>query len=156
MLTPAPGSAAPGGDPQPLLRLDGFEGPRDLLRDLARRVFARHADEYTVAFSAGERTAEVLGRVDEAAQQTGRRLVHSAAQVLCVGRDEDELGSRAAAIGRDPAELRETGVAGTPEEALARIARFADVGVTRLYLQVLDLADIGQLELVAEQVLPHV
>ena len=47
-------------------------------------------------------------------------------------------------------------MAGTPEEALARIARFADVGVTRLYLQVLDLADIGQLELVAEQVLPHV
>ena len=35
-----------------------------------------------------------------------------------------------------------------------KIGRFAELGATRLYLQVLDLADLDHLRLVAEQVVP--
>jgi hypothetical protein len=35
------------------------------------------------------------------------------------------------------------------------IGRYADVGVQRLYLQVLDLSDLDHLDLVAEQVAPR-
>ena len=69
--------------------------------------------------------------------------------MLCVGRDDAELARRAAAIGRDVDELRANALAGTPGEVVARIGEFAELGVTRLYLQVLDLADLDHLELAA-------
>jgi alkanesulfonate monooxygenase SsuD/methylene tetrahydromethanopterin reductase-like flavin-dependent oxidoreductase (luciferase family) len=94
--------------------------------------------------------------VRAAADTTGRNLVYSAAQVLCVGRDEAELARRAAPIGRDVADLRENGLAGSPAEVVDRIGEFAGIGITRLYLQALDLSDIDHLELVAAEVLPHV
>ena len=62
---------------------------------------------------------------------------------------------RAQAIGREPAELRANGAAGTPAEVMDTIGRYADVGVQRLYLQVLDLSDLDHLHLVAEQVAPR-
>ena len=37
---------------------------------------------------------------------------------------------------------------------MEKIGTFADIGVTRLYLQVLDLADLDHLELVAAEVMP--
>jgi alkanesulfonate monooxygenase SsuD/methylene tetrahydromethanopterin reductase-like flavin-dependent oxidoreductase (luciferase family) len=76
-------------------------------------------------------------------------------EVLCVGRDEAEVARRAAALGREVAELRENGPAGTPAEVVDKIGRYAEVGATRLYLQVLDLADLDHLELVAAEVAPQ-
>jgi hypothetical protein len=38
----------------------------------------------------------------------------------------------------------------------ARIAEFAEIGADRVYLQVLDLADLDHLELIASEVLPQV
>ncbi len=63
---------------------------------------------------------------------------------------------RADNIGREVAELRETSIAGTPGEALERIAEFAGHGATRLYLQVLDIHDLDHLELIASEVMPQV
>jgi alkanesulfonate monooxygenase SsuD/methylene tetrahydromethanopterin reductase-like flavin-dependent oxidoreductase (luciferase family) len=74
---------------------------------------------------------------------------------VCCGTDDAEITRRAAAIGRDPAELRENGLAGTPAEILDKLATYAEQGVERFYLQVLDLADLDQLRLVAEEVMPH-
>ncbi len=74
---------------------------------------------------------------------------------MCVGADESEVERRAAAIGREPAELRENGVAGTPEAAAATIRRWYDAGAERIYLQVLDLADLDHLDLIAESVAPQ-
>ena len=49
----------------------------------------------------------------------------SAALVLCVGRDEAELERRrAAAIGREPDELRANGAAGTADEVAATLRRW--------------------------------
>ena len=115
---------------------------------------AKYADEFNVAFDR-QHTAEIIGRVRVAADAAGRSLTYSAAQVLCVGRDEAEFTRRAAAIGREPAELRENGLAGTPGEVRERIGEFVDMGITRLYLQTLDLTDLDHLELVADKIAPQ-
>ncbi|GAA3171794.1 hypothetical protein GCM10010531_26530 [Blastococcus jejuensis] len=75
--------------------------------------------------------------------------------MLCVGKDEAELARRAAAIGREVGELRAHGVAGTPAEAVDVLGRYAEAGAQRVYLQVLDLADLDHLDLVASEVAPQ-
>lgn len=115
---------------------------------------AKYADEFNVAFDR-HHTAEIIGRVKVAADAAGRTLTYSAAQVLCVGQDEAEFTRRAAAIGREPAELRENGLAGTPGEVVERIGEFTEMGLGRLYVQVLDLSDLDHLELLANKIVPQ-
>jgi F420-dependent oxidoreductase-like protein len=122
------------------------------------RLAARYAAEFNVPFASVEDTARLFAGVREACQEAGRdpaSMTYSSAQVLCVGRDEAELARRAAAIGRDVDELREHGVAGTPAEAVDVLGRYADAGAERVYLQVLDLADLDHLDLVAGEVVPQ-
>jgi alkanesulfonate monooxygenase SsuD/methylene tetrahydromethanopterin reductase-like flavin-dependent oxidoreductase (luciferase family) len=75
---------------------------------------------------------------------------------VCCGKDDAEFRRRAAAIGREPDDLRENGIGGTPGEVAAKIAAFAEIGADRVYLQVLDLEDLGHLELIASDVSPQV
>ncbi|HVV30480.1 MAG TPA: LLM class F420-dependent oxidoreductase [Mycobacteriales bacterium] len=117
---------------------------------------ARFADEFNIPFASVPDTGAQFDRVRRAADGTGRTLIYSAAQVLCCGRDEAEVVRRASAIGRDPAELRRNGVAGTVAECIARLREFAALGAARVYLQVLDLHDLVHLELVAREVMPAV
>ncbi len=150
-LAGAPGLPKPVQDPLPLLI--GGGGPKR-----TPALAARFAAEYNVPFRSLDDTAEAIGRVRAACTDAGRdpsSLVYSAAQALCCGRDEDEIARRAAAIGREVAELRENGLAGTPAELIDKASRFADAGATRLYLQVLDLSDLEHLELVATEVMPQ-
>jgi alkanesulfonate monooxygenase SsuD/methylene tetrahydromethanopterin reductase-like flavin-dependent oxidoreductase (luciferase family) len=53
------------------------------------------------------------------------------------------------------AELRANGLAGTPQEVLDKIGRYAELGAQRIYLQTLDLGDLDHLRLVAAEVMPH-
>ncbi len=118
---------------------------------------ARYADEIDVPFAGVDAVAAQLGRADEACRALGRdpaTLVRSTAQVLCTGDDDAAVRRRAAAIGRDPDELRARGLAGTADEVVDKIGRFAEVGVERVYLQVLDLSDLEHLEFVAGHVAP--
>ncbi|MFD2396780.1 hypothetical protein ACFSVJ_08010 [Prauserella oleivorans] len=72
---------------------------------------------------------------------------------MAVGRDEAEVARRADAIGREVPELRQNGLAGTPAEVVDTIGRWREkTGITRLYLQVLDLSDLDHLELIASEV----
>jgi F420-dependent oxidoreductase-like protein len=120
---------------------------------------ARFGVEYNIAFpDSVPVAAEQFGRVREACRSASRDpddLVLSAAQVLCCGKDDAEVARRADAIGREVSELREHGLAGTPDELVDKIGRFADAGARRLYLQMLDLSDLDHLELVASDVLPQ-
>lgn len=128
----------------------GGKGPRR-----TPALAARFASEFNASFPEIDEIPGMFARVRSACEEIGRApddLVYSAALVLCVGADEAEVARRAAAIGREPAELREHGVAGTVSEAVDRIGALADAGVERLYLQVLDLADLDHLELVAAEV----
>jgi F420-dependent oxidoreductase-like protein len=122
------------------------------------RLAARHAAEFNVPFETVAENARLFAGVRAACEEAGRdpsSMVYSSALVLCVGKDEAELARRAAAIGRDVAELRENGVAGTPAEAVDILGRYAEAGAQRVYLQVLDLADLDHLDLVANEVAPQ-
>jgi alkanesulfonate monooxygenase SsuD/methylene tetrahydromethanopterin reductase-like flavin-dependent oxidoreductase (luciferase family) len=74
----------------------------------------------------------------------------------CCGRDEAELKRRAVAIGEDLEDLRSGGLAGSPAEIADRIGQYSQVGVSRIYLQILDLDDLAHLELIASEVLSQV
>ncbi|GAA5044863.1 LLM class F420-dependent oxidoreductase [Streptomyces similanensis] len=119
------------------------------------RLAARYADEFNIPFASIEDSERQFGRVRAAAEQAGRDpgdIVYSNALVVCVGRDEQEIARRAAAIGREVAELRANGLAGTPAEVVDKIGRYAETGSRRIYLQILDLADLDHLELISAQV----
>jgi F420-dependent oxidoreductase-like protein len=119
---------------------------------------ARFADEYNVPFDTPEVVAACFDRARAACTAAGRdpaTLVLSAAQTLAVGRDDAEVRRRADAIQADPDELRAGGLGGTVAEVVDKIGRLADLGATRVYLQVLDLTDLEHLELVAAEVAPQ-
>ena len=119
---------------------------------------ARYADEFNIPFESLAGSAAIFARVREACSTVGRdpsALRYSNALVLCCGENDAQVAQRARAIGRDVAELREDGLAGTPDEVVEKIGRYADIGSQRIYLQVLDLGDLDHLELVAEKVMPQ-
>ncbi|MEU7828704.1 LLM class F420-dependent oxidoreductase [Nonomuraea sp. NPDC049129] len=120
------------------------------------RLAAAFADEYNVPFRTLSETSEAYARVREASAETGRTVLLSAAQTVCVGRDQAEIERRAAAIGQDLAGLRTGGLAGTPAEVIDKIGQLGELGAERVYLQVMDLSDLEHLELIAAEVLPHV
>ena len=109
---------------------------------------ARYAADFNAGFRSVEETARLFGQVDAVCREVGRdpsTLVHSAAQVVCLGRDDATVRRRAEAIGREVDELVENGIAGSFEQARERLGRLAEVGTTRVYLQVLDLDDLDHL-----------
>jgi F420-dependent oxidoreductase-like protein len=119
---------------------------------------ARFAAEFNTPFMDREGFERQRDRVRDACEAIDRdpaTMTYSAALVLCCGADDAEFGRRAAAIGREPAELRLNGAAGTPDEVATTLRAWAASGAERIYLQVLDLADLDHLDLVAEQVAPH-
>ena len=94
-----------------------------------------------------------------ACEDSGRNpatLVFSTAQTVCCGADEKEVARRAAAIGREPDELRQHAVAGTPDEVVERLGAYAAIGAERVYLQMLDLDDLDHVDLLAKEVMPRV
>ena len=137
-------------------------GPPVIIGGLGKRrtprLAARFADEFNLPFVSEDVTGAQFDRVRAACEDAGRdpgTMIWSNALVLCCGRDEAEVARRAAAIGRDVADLRENGLAGTPEELVEKLRRYAALGTERVYLQVLDLHDLDHLDLVAEQVAPQ-
>ena len=119
---------------------------------------ATYADEFNLPFVGEEVTAAQFARVREACERRDRDpedLIYSNALTVCVGADEEEVRRRAKAIGQDPAELRARGLAGTPDEVLDTLGRYAAMGTERVYLQLMDLADLDHLGLVAADVLPQ-
>ncbi len=139
-------------EPHPPIILGGAGRPK------SARLAATYAAEYNVSFVSAEAMQEVHDRVRRACEQQGRdpaTMIWSAGQVVCCGRDEQEIARRAAAIGREVAELRENGLAGTPDEILQKLQQFVDHGAQRFYLQVLDLTDLEHLQLISEAVLPY-
>ncbi|RDG37652.1 LLM class F420-dependent oxidoreductase [Streptomyces corynorhini] len=119
------------------------------------RLAAQYADEFNIPFASVEDTERQFGRVRAAAESAGRAaddLVYSNALVVCVGKDDAEVARRAAVLGREVAELKENGLAGSPAEVVDKIGRYAAVGSSRIYLQVMDLDDLDQLELISAQV----
>ncbi|SFQ45727.1 LLM class F420-dependent oxidoreductase [Amycolatopsis rubida] len=120
---------------------------------------AQYADEFNLPFVDADTALAQFQRVDAAAEAIGRdpqKILRSVALVLAAGRDDAEVARRASAIGRETAELRANGLAGTAAELVDRIGQWREkTGITRLYLQVLDLADLDHIEFVASEVAPQ-
>ncbi|MFI6930797.1 LLM class F420-dependent oxidoreductase [Streptomyces sp. NPDC050287] len=119
------------------------------------RLAARYADEFNMPFGSFEDCERQFGRVRAAAEEAGRQadeITYSNALVACVGKDDQEVARRAAAIGREVDELKSNGLAGTPAEVVEKIGRYAELGAERFYLQILDLSDLDHLELISSQV----
>ncbi|HEY1667655.1 MAG TPA: LLM class F420-dependent oxidoreductase [Trebonia sp.] len=149
----SPGLPKPVQRPRPPVIIGGH-GPRR-----TPALAAKYADEFNIAFSKPGEVAAQFGRVREAcaaAERDSGSLVYSAAHVVCCGKDEATLSRRAAAIGRDLADLRADGVAGSPAEVVDKIGAFAEAGAQTFYLQVLDLDDLDHLADIAGDVLPQV
>jgi alkanesulfonate monooxygenase SsuD/methylene tetrahydromethanopterin reductase-like flavin-dependent oxidoreductase (luciferase family) len=120
---------------------------------------ARFANEFNLPFASTEVANAQFALVDAAAREIGRdpaEIVRSVALVVAVGRDDGDVTKRAAAIGRDVEGLKAAGLAGTPAEVVDTIGRWREqTGITRLYLQVLDLADLDHIEFIASEVAPQ-
>lgn len=119
------------------------------------RLAAQFADEHNLPFPAFDRVRPLFAALDEAIERAERTrpVVRSVALVACLGDDEATLRRRAAAIGREPEELRAHGLAGSGQEVQDRLGALAEDGVERVYLQVLDLRDLEHLDALAALVL---
>ena len=90
----------------------------------------------------------------EAIDRDPATMLWSTAVVACAAVDEAGVVRRAAAIGREPAELRRNGAAGTVDETAKTLRAWIDAGVDRIYLQILDLSDLEHLDVLATDVAP--
>lgn len=152
-ITGSPALPRPVQSPGPPIVLGGLGKKR------TPELAARFAAEFNVPFAPIDRAVEQFERVGRACDAAGRdpkSLLRSTAQMLCLGRDEAELKSRAAAIGRDVDDVRRTALGGTPGELVDVLGQWRDdAGVDRVYLQILDLTDLAHIEAFASDVLPQ-
>jgi F420-dependent oxidoreductase-like protein len=150
-LDRAPALPRPVQQPRPPIIIGG-SGPRR-----TPSLAARFAAEFNIPYASLAEAAAQFDRVRAACRAAGRdpaSIVLSAALVICCGRTDREVVRRAESLGWAVSHLRETGLAGSPAEVIDTAARWAEIGCERLYLSVLDLSDLDQLALVAEEVRP--
>jgi alkanesulfonate monooxygenase len=152
-LTDSPALPKPAQSPRPPVLIGGSGAKR------TPALAARFADEFNVGFQPQERVNLQFERVTAACAEIGRDasgLTRSVALVVCVGRDDAEVNRRAAVLGREVDELRANGIAGTPAQVLDTLSTWQEhTGVTRVYLQTMDVADLDHLDLIASEVAPH-
>jgi F420-dependent oxidoreductase-like protein len=117
---------------------------------------ATFADEYNVPFAPIDTITTQLDRVREAVDAVGRpadSMAYSAAFVVCAGRDDAEIAKRADAIGREVDELRSNSpLTGTPAQIVDQLGPYAEIGLHRVYLQLMDISDLDHLQLFADEV----
>lgn len=150
-VTDSPALPKPAQTPPPII-IGGMGKKR------TPALAARYATEFNLPFVDTATTTTQFDRVRAACADAGRdadTMIFSNALVLCCGASDADLARRAAAIGRDVDELRSNGAAGSPAEIVDKLGTYAEKGSSRIYLQTLDLTDIDQLELVANEVMPQ-
>ena len=120
---------------------------------------AQFAAEFNMPFAPLDMAKTQFERVVDALAEAGRSpdsLTYSAAFVACAGRTDVEIARRAAAIGREMDELRSNSpLVGTPAEIADKLGAYTEVGVQRVYLQLLDMSDLDHLECFATEVVPQ-
>jgi F420-dependent oxidoreductase-like protein len=114
------------------------------------QLAAKYADEFNVPFHPLDAAREQIERVRQACDKEKRdpdSLIYSAALCTVAGIDAAEVDRRAANIGRtrDNVDL-----AGTPDEIAGKLGAWKAAGITRIYLQVLDMDDLEHFEVLAE------
>ena len=153
IIADSPALPKPAQSPHPPIIIGGGGAKR------TPALAAQFAAEFNIPFVPLETLKETYGRVAAAVADTGRSpdsLTYSAAYVICAGKDDAQIARRAAAISRGVDELRSNSpVVGTPVEIVDKLGPFAEAGVQRVYLQLLDMSDLDHLELFATEVIPQ-
>ena len=145
-------AAQAGAAPRPPVIVGGTGAKR------TPALAARFADEFNVPFAARRRSPR-------SSRGWTRRAGRSAAtRPSWCARSHRRSGSaattprsaRALTLGRDAADLRANGLAGTVAEVVDRLGQWREkTGITRIYLQLMDMADLDQVELIAAEVAPQ-
>jgi F420-dependent oxidoreductase-like protein len=143
------------------LILGGKGGPRSL------RLAAALADEYNTVMSTAAEIADVRRRLDEAceaAERDPKTLPLSMMTGWLVGADEAELRDRASRLaqwkGEDEdgdaflADLRESTIKGTTEQAIEQLRELEAAGLTRIMGQHLLHRDLDTIELMGKEIAP--
>jgi F420-dependent oxidoreductase-like protein len=121
---------------------------------------ARFATEYNAGFVSDSADVPArIARVRAACEEIGRdpgELVLSIAGTTAAASTSTRAAQRAEAIGRDLTDLRTGGFAGTTDEVVDTISTLAEMGIERVYFQIMDLADLDQLDFLAREVVPRV
>ena len=132
----------------------GGSGPRR-----TPELAARFATEFNLGFPSVDEIPARVSRAHAACERIGRdpaTLSLSLAMSTFAGADDVEVGRRAARIGRTLEQVREGGsIVGGRAEIAERMAQYADRGIDRVYLQLLDLHDVEHVEYLGAEVLPH-
>ena len=152
----------PAQRPLPLI-LGAKGGPRTL------RLGARYADEYNTVMSTAEEVADLRRRLDEACEKEGRdpaTLPLSMMTGWLVGADRAELIDRASRLsqwkgqGDDGeafiAELPESTIVGTVDEAVEQLRELEAAGLTRVMGQHLLHRDLDAVTLMGREIAPRV
>jgi alkanesulfonate monooxygenase SsuD/methylene tetrahydromethanopterin reductase-like flavin-dependent oxidoreductase (luciferase family) len=160
-LESCPAYPAPVQDPHPPLIIGGGGGPR------SAALAARWADEYDTVYVSVGQARERFDRVATACEAIGRdpsTVRRSVMLKVVAGTDDAEVRHRAAEqmawqneegdVDAYLAELAETGLAGTPDRILDRLAEYAAIGVQRVLIQQLVHADVEAVALVGREVVP--
>jgi F420-dependent oxidoreductase-like protein len=148
-LSESPALPKPAQTPAPPVIVGGHGKRR------TPELAARYADEFNVPFADVDKTGRLFRNVESVSAELGRTtsgrapLVLSAAQTVACGRTDAEARNRAENIGGTPP------LFGTPAQIVDHIGKFAETGATRLYLQILDLADLDHLDVIASKVAPQ-
>ena len=133
------------------------------------RMAARYSDEFNLSSSTPDVAREKEAQLDAACVAAGRdpkSLTRSAMVGVLIGADAAEVDRRAAellafigATGDAKAWLdarRERWIIGTPEQARAMVARYAEAGIERIMLQDMLPRDGGMIDLMARELVGRV
>jgi F420-dependent oxidoreductase-like protein len=120
---------------------------------------ARFATEYNAGFvgDAAQMPTRIerVRRACAAIDRDPDALIVSIAGTTSAGPTEAEAARRSHAIGKDLATARAEGFAGTTDEVVDRIGAMAELGISRVYFQIMDLSDLDHLDFLAREVVPR-
>jgi F420-dependent oxidoreductase-like protein len=141
--------------PHPPLILGGSAGPR------AARLAARFADEYNTVMPTLEQIVERRAAIVAACERAGREPIPFTVMTTAViGSGPADLQRKAEALAAwrgEPVDLpaeSETWIAGTVDQVVARLRRYEEAGVERIYLQHLVHRDLDTVELIGRELVP--
>lgn len=150
-IVDSPALPKPVQSPHPPIVIGGTGAKR------TPELAAKYASEFNLPFATIGVAEKQLRRVADAVSAAGRTadsMAYSCAFVLCAGRDDAEVARRAEVIGRDVDEMRSNSpLVGTPAEIVDKLGPWTQLGVQRVYAQILDLSDLAHLELLAGEVM---
>ena len=144
--------------PRPRILVGGGGTPRSM------RIAARWADEFNLSSSTPGLARDKFAALKAACEAAGRdpaSLTRSAMVGVLVGATAGQLRGREkavlAALGEDAGsgwldERRQRWIYGTPDEARARIERYAEAGVERMMLQDFVPRDLDMIDLLGREI----